>query len=159
MLFDIRRPSPNYSPVPTNEQLGVCFHHTVLSYDETLTRMMDPASRVSYHVIIAPDGTRCTLVADHEIAWHTGPSVFMGRSGCNNFLLGCAFVGDTYFEPLTDLQLDSAMEWLAPRWHKRGWTASTMTDHRQISPARKNDLNPVEWRRLIARIKERFPAA
>jgi len=157
--FEIRRPSPNFSPVPKNEQLGVCFHHTVLTFDQTLFRMMDTASQVSYHVIIALDGTRCTLVDDDKIAWHTGSSVFMGRSGCNNFLLGCAFVGDTYLDPLTARQLDSAMDWLAVRWHKRGWNASNMTDHRQISPARKNDLNPAEWRRLIARIQERFPAA
>lgn len=135
----------------------MCFHHTVMSFEKTLAHMMNPASQVSYHVVIAPDGTRCTLVADHEIAWHAGTSIFMGRSGCNNFLLGCAFAGDTYLDPLTDFQLESALEWLASRWSKRGWKASNMTDHRQISPARKNDLNPVEWRRLIAQIKAEFP--
>jgi hypothetical protein len=32
------------------------------------------------------------------------------------------------------------------------WTV----DHRQVSPGRKIDLNPVEWERLRAAIEKRF---
>jgi AmpD protein len=118
--------------------------------------MLDPASQVSYHVLIAPDGSRCTLVPDGHVAWHAGASAFLGRTRCNDFLLGAAFAGDTYRIPLTDAQLASALEWLEPRWARHGWALDRMTDHRQVSPRRKDDLNPVEWARLHAAIREKF---
>ena len=132
------------------------FHHSVKPFDTTIAFMLQPESQVSYHCLIAPDGTRCTLVPDAQIAWHAGASAFLGRSRCNDFLLGLAFAGDTYREPLTDAQLASALEWLDVRWHARRWTLEHMTDHRQASPSRKDDLNPAEWQRLATALRSRF---
>jgi AmpD protein len=137
----------------------VLFHHSVKGFDETIAFMLRPESQVSYHCLIAPDGTRCTLVPDEQIAWHAGASSFRGRSRCNDFLLGVAFACDTYREPLTPDQLASALAWLAPRWNARRWSLAWMTDHRQVSPQRKDDLNPVEWERLQAVLRARFALA
>jgi N-acetyl-anhydromuramoyl-L-alanine amidase len=153
---EVIRLSPNFSPAPAHERRGVLFHHSVMPFAATIARMADPASQVSYHALIAPDGTRCTLVEDAHIAWHAGASTFLGRTRCNDFLLGLSFAGDTYAAPLTDAQLASALEWLAPRWVRHGWTPADMTDHRSVAPGRKDDLNPVEWRRLHAAITARF---
>ena len=57
---------------------------------------------------------------------------------------------------LTAAQLASALDWLAPRWSVRGWTLERMTDHRQVAPDRKRDLNPAEWGRLRAAIAARL---
>ncbi len=149
---EIERLSPHFTTAPAHERLGVLFHHSVKSFAETIAYMLHPASEVSYHALIAPDGTRCTLVRDGHIAWHAGASVFRGRSRCNDFLLGLAFAGDTYAAPLTDAQLASAREWLSARWGCHGWSQEWMTDHRQVSPGRKDDLNPVEWDRVAAMI-------
>lgn len=145
-------PSPNFSAAPPNERLGVCFHHSVLPFAETITLMRKAESQVSYHCLIGPDGVRCTLVRDDAVAWHAGASTFLGRSRCNDFLLGLAFAGDTYATPLSDDQLASALEWLTPRWTRYGWSLARMTDHRQISTGRKDDLAPAEWSRLRAAI-------
>ena len=142
--------SPNFSPTPAHTCNGVCFHHTVLSFRETIVKMLRAESQVSYHVVIDADGRRATLVPDHRIAWHAGASLFHGRTRCNDFLLGCAFAGDTYRTPLTEAQLASATEWLRPRWSGYQWSFDWLTDHRQIAPERKNDLNPAEWDRLVA---------
>jgi AmpD protein len=150
------RLSPNRGIAPPHECLGVLFHHSALPFAATLARLLDPASQVSYHVLIDTDGSRCTLVPDEHIAWHAGASAFLGRTRCNDFLLGAAFAGDTYRSPLTDAQLASALEWLETRWARHGWTRDRMTDHRQVSPGRKDDLNPVEWARLHAAITEKF---
>jgi AmpD protein len=83
-------------------------------------------------------------------------SRFLGRDRCNDFLLGVAFAGDTYGAPLTDGQIASALEWLEARWEPLGWDPGRITDHRQASPGRKNDLNPVEWDRLAAAISGHF---
>lgn len=156
MFRELSQPSPNFDAAPLHERLGVVFHHTVMSFDATVAHMLRPESKVSYHLLIAPDGTRCTLVADEHVAWHAGASEFLGRKRCNDFLLGVAFAGDTYAAPLTAAQLASALEWLAPRWARHGWTLDRMTDHRQIAPGRKDDLNPVEWERWRARLAQTF---
>ncbi|MDB6093285.1 MAG: nucleoside transporter [Verrucomicrobia bacterium] len=153
---EITRPSPNCDSTVANERLGVVFHHTVITFEETIALMTDPARKVSYHCVIAPDGTRCTLVADENVAWHAGVSSFHGRTGCNAFMLGLSFAGDTYVAPLTEAQISSALEWLKPRWEKHGWSLEQMTDHRQIAPGRKDDLNPIEWNRWRAILAEHF---
>jgi AmpD protein len=148
--------SPNFSADIPHERLGVVFHHSVISFAATIARMSDPASAVSYHCLIDTDGTRCTLVADHHLAWHAGASIFLGRPRCNDFLLGVSFAGDTNATPLTAAQLASAVEWLTPRWSAQAWTIERMTDHRQVSPDRKDDLNPAEWSRLRDTIVAQF---
>lgn len=155
---EITRLSPNRAATPPHERRGVLVHHSVMPFDATIARMLDPASEVSYHCLIAADGVRCTLVPDEYIAWHAGASTFLGRTRCNDFLLGLAFAGDTYATPLTEAQLDSAAEWLGDRWTRYGWTVDRVTDHRQVSPGRKDDLNPAEWARVHAMLVERFGA-
>jgi N-acetyl-anhydromuramoyl-L-alanine amidase len=153
---EIMQFSPNHDAAPANEALGVIFHHSVDAFFPTIARMLRSDSKVSYHVLIATDGARCTLVRDHNIAWHAGASQFLARTRCNDFMLGAAFAGDTYSTPLTDAQIASTIDWLEPRWTKCGWTLDRMTDHRQVSPGRKNDLNPAEWERLRAAIAAKF---
>lgn len=148
--------SPNHATSPRHEQLGVCFHHSAMEFEATIAHMLRPESRVSYHVLIAPDGRRARLVADEHVAWHAGVSKFRGRSDCNAFLLGVSFAGDTRVAPLTAAQIASALDWLAPRWSPRYWTPADMTDHRQIAPRRKDDLFPAEWDRLYSAISLRF---
>jgi N-acetyl-anhydromuramoyl-L-alanine amidase len=148
--------SPHFSPTLLHEKFGVVFHHSVMPFDATIALMCGATRPVSYHCLIAPDGRRCTLVEDDHVAWHAGASTFNGRSRCNDFMLGVAFAGDTYAEPLTSDQLASALEWLDSRWRRYGWSEERMTDHRQVAPERKNDLNPVEWERLRRSIAERF---
>lgn len=155
---EITRSSPHFGTSPRHECAGVLFHHSVMSFDETLALMCGDDREVSYHCLIAPDGTRCTLVADQHIAWHAGASTFLGRSRCNDFLLGLAFAGDTYAHPLTHAQVESALEWLASRWDVHRWKIDRMTDHRQVAPGRKDDLNPTEWARLHSAITQRFPS-
>jgi AmpD protein len=152
---EFARLSPNRGAAP-HERLGALFHHSELGFAETIERMTDPASRVSYHCLIDADGTRCSLVPDAEIAWHAGASRFLGRDRCNDFLLGVSFAGDTYAAPLSGPQIASALEWLGARWAPLGWGLDRVTDHRQASPGRKRDLNPAEWDRLAAAIAAQF---
>ena len=153
---ETERLSPNRDQTLTHERLGVVFHHTELGFGETVALMLRPESRVSYHCVIDRDGARCTLVPDRQVAWHAGVSEFMGRARCNEFLLGVSFAGDTDRAPLTAGQVASALEWLAPRWTVLGWDINRMTDHRQVAPGRKRDLNPAEWLRLRGAIAARF---
>lgn len=152
---EFTRLTPNLTP-GLNAGLGVVLHHSVLEFAPAIERLTDPASGVSYHAIIALDGTRCLLAPDEAIAHHAGVSSFRGRTGCNTFMLGLSFAGDTWLTPLTAAQIDSALAWLEARWTHHGWTIDWITDHRQVAPGRKNDLNPAEWARFHAAIAARF---
>ena len=156
MYPELERLSPNRDPSRPHERLGVVFHHTEIPYEETLDLMSRVEFQRSYHCVVREDGTRCTLVPDDQIAWHAGASVFRGRSRCNDFLLGLSFAGDTDRAPLSADQLASALEWLESRWTRYGWSLAQMTDHRQVAPGRKRDLNPVEWERLRTAIAAHF---
>ena len=154
---ETERLSPNRGPGP-HEGLGALFHHSGLGFAPTLERVLDPASRVSYHCLIDLDGARCALVPDAQVAWHAGLSRFLGRDRCNDFMLGVAFAGDTYLAPLSGAQIASALEWLEPRWTGRGWGLERVADHRTVAPGRKLDLNPAEWGRLLGAIAAHFGA-
>ena len=93
-------------------------------------------------LFIASDGTRCTLVPDEHVAWHAGASTFLGRTRCNDFLLGLAFAGDTYVIPLTSAQIASALEWLAPRFAEHHWPLSHISDHRARSTRDFSRIHP-----------------
>jgi len=147
----VEKPTPNIGP-GTNECLGVLLHHTGGSYGGAVAWLTNPGSRVSAHVIIAKDGTRATLAPNEVITWHAGRSQWLGRHGCNNFMVGVEFAGDTTPEPLTDDQLKSWEQWFGENYMNHGWTPDDVTDHRSVAiPAgRKSDLHPKELERALS---------
>ena len=104
---------------------------------------MKEVSKVSYHCIIDTDGSRTVFANDTQRAWHAGRSSFKGRGGCNSFMIGLAFSGDTVNRELTKAEIDSAVEFLLPRFKRWGWSKdlSTITTHRHVSPNRKVDVD------------------
>ncbi len=108
---------------------------------------------VSYHCIIKRDGERTILAGDNQRAWHAGKSFWRGRPDLNSWSLGVAFEGDTYKEPLSKEMIESAIEYLVPRMKKLSLTIKDVTDHRTVSPNRKNDLKPSEFDRFMQELK------
>jgi N-acetylmuramoyl-L-alanine amidase len=111
---------------------------------------MDPSSRVSYHAIVARDGRRTVLADPDERTWHAGKSEWRGRKDLNSWSIGAAFEGDTNKRELGEDELASMAEYLVPLMRAYGLTVPDVTDHRTVSPGRKDDL---AWREL-----ERFKA-
>jgi AmpD protein len=109
---------------------------------------------VSYHVIIAENGERTVLAGDNQRTWHAGRSFWRGKPDLNSWSLGVAFDGDTYEKPLTKEQIESAIEYLLPRMKKLSLTIKDVTDHRTVSPNRKNDLKPSEYDRFMQELKK-----
>lgn len=146
--------SPNWSR--TNSCEGVVIHHSAGSFAGSVSWCLQSKSQVSYHCIIDTDGSRVQLCKDKQRAWHAGKSSFKGRQYCNGFMLGLSFSGNTYQRKLTQAEILSAIEWIEERWEKYGWDISCITDHRTVSPGRKDDLNPVEFERLMEAIRDHF---
>ena len=70
--------------------------------------------------------------------------------------MGAAFEGDTYKRPLGDAEMASMAEYLLPIMTRYGLTMADVTDHRTVSPGRKDDLNPTEFARFKAYLAARM---
>jgi N-acetyl-anhydromuramyl-L-alanine amidase AmpD len=132
---------------------AIVLHHSDGSYRGGVAWIANPASKVSYHVLIARDGRRTVFCADTERAWHAGKSNWMGRPDLNSWSLGLAWEGNTYDYPLGDDAMASAIEYLVPRIKKWGIDMNMVVTHQQVSPTRKTDISPGDAARFKTRLK------
>lgn len=166
MKYIETRLNGNYSKGRFIKPKGVVNHHNYLTAEQIIRQCTSKAKHYtedgrvippsSYHVVIWKDGSRTIFVADNLRAWHAGDSEFKGLISCNNFMLGACFHGNSNKEPLTFAQIDSYIEWLAPRIVKWRLKYDWITDHRAVAPGRKVDLNPKEQKRILEAIKWMF---
>jgi N-acetyl-anhydromuramyl-L-alanine amidase AmpD len=135
---------------------AVVLHHSDGSYRGGVAWIANPASKVSYHVLIARDGRRTVFCNDTERAWHAGKSNWQGRPDLNSWSLGLAWEGNTYDYPLGDDAMASAIEYLVPRMRKWGIDMNMVVTHQQVSPSRKTDISPGDAARFKTRLKVAF---
>ena len=117
---------------------------------------MDPISKVSYHAIVARDGKRTVLADPDERCWHAGVSSWRGKRDLNSWAIGAAFEGDTYDRELGEAEMASMADYLIPIMRQYNLAQGDITDHRTVSPGRKNDLNPTELARFKAYMAARL---
>ncbi len=152
---ETRVKTPNVSAKPIVPK-AIVLHHSGGSYAGGVSWIKNPASRVSYHVLVAPDGKRTVFAVPEQRTWHAGRSEWRGKRDLNSWSVGASFAGDTYKQPLTDAAMISMGEYLLPLLKKYGLSLNDVTDHRTVSPGRKNDLNPTELARFKAYLAKRF---
>lgn len=140
MSVFVDRPSPHYS-----SRAGAVIRCVILHCDAspseagTLSWLVNPASEVSYHVLIGRDGTMYRVVADTHKAWAAGKSVWRGRQFCNGFSLSASFANrNDKKEHLTDIQI-TRMKQLITDWKRLYPTIEEVTTHAAVSPGRKFD--------------------
>jgi N-acetylmuramoyl-L-alanine amidase len=117
---------------------------------------MDPSSRVSYHAIVAKDGKRTVLADPDERCWHAGVSSWRGKRDLNSWAIGAAFEGDTNKRELGEAEMASMAQYLVPIMKRYGLTLADVTDHRTVSPGRKDDLAAAELARFKKYLAERM---
>lgn len=117
---------------------------------------MDPISKVSYHCIVARDGRRTVLADPDERTWHAGVSAWRGRRDLNSWSIGAAFEGDTNKRQLGEDEMASMADYLLPIMAEYNLTLADVTDHRTVSPGRKDDLAPAELARFKAYLATRL---
>ena len=139
----------------------VCMHHNsrghkkpeviVLHADAspnergTIRWLMDPASKVSYHVLIGRDGTIYRIIPPGRRAWHAGVARWEKQTDVNSISLGLAWANkNDKIEPLTQAQIAAAhgvlTEWRAV------FGNLPVTTHALIAPGRKTDPNAPNFR-------------
>lgn len=135
---EIDYPSLNFDTVKVNEVKGIILHHTCEpSAQASLDVLTSKERGVSAHIVIDYDGTRYNLVDPERVAWHAGFSLLHGREKCNDWTLGIEFQGDTKQKPLTQDQIDSAIEWMLPLIAKYNIPIDNIVTHQMIRTAYK----------------------
>lgn len=162
-------PTPNIDTTRVNEVRGVILHHTA---EPTAQRSLDVLTSrrrgVGTHVVIDTDGTRYVMCEPRVVTFHAGNSILNGREGCNGFTVGIEFQGNTLVEPLTQDQIDSAIEYLLPIIREYNIPLENVVTHEMVRQAYKRryprrrcyskvDITPTEYKRVITALKAALP--
>lgn len=147
-----------------NKVEGVVLHHTGIDKIETSLKILTKhtgKNRVSCHVLIDKDGTRYLLAAPKDVTWHSGYSRHNGKNNCNDFMIGVEFQGNTNAEPLTNEQIESAIDYLTPLIKKYNIKRENIVTHKIVRDnwlrnnsrnkqvPQKVDINQLEYERLM----------
>lgn len=105
----------------------------------TVSWLLNPASKVSYHALVHRDGSVTRCVPDHEAAWACGESRWAGIAYLNRHSLSLAFANRHDFkERLTEAQRTTAQR-LITAWRAAHPTIEDVLTHAMIAPGRKTD--------------------
>ncbi len=160
-------PTQNYDREKVNDVRGVILHHTALpTIERSLEVLTLPENKVSSHCLIDTDGTRYILCEPRVVAYHAGRSILNGREQCNEFTIGVEFQGNTVETPLTEDQINSAIEYLLPILDEYQIPLDSIVTHEKVRldfmakyPERtwikdKCDITPVEYERVMKALRE-----
>ncbi|HSQ95558.1 MAG TPA: N-acetylmuramoyl-L-alanine amidase [Croceibacterium sp.] len=131
----------------------VVLHYTDMpSAEAALTRLCDPAAKVSAHYVITEEGEVIRLVDESMRAWHAGMSYWRGKSNVNGASIGIELVNPGHtcgYRPFPDAQIDALVPLLHRIVHDYDIPRANVVGHSDIAPQRK--LDPGElfpWERL-----------
>jgi AmpD protein len=163
----VQIPSPNFDERPADTALSLLVVHNISLppgefggeaiaqlFTNTLEFTAHPYYatlrdlKVSAHFLIHRDGELIQFVPCAKRAWHAGPSVWRGRSRCNDFSIGVELVGadDQPYAQKQYLRLSELT--LALR---RRYPVIDVVGHSDIASGRKTDPGPAfDWARYRA---------
>ena len=152
----IESPSPNHDARPEGGPIDILLlHYTGMrSAEEALTRMRDPAAKVSAHYMIDEDGTTHRLVAEERRAWHAGEACWAGVRDINARSVGIELVNPGHefgYRPFPDPQMVALIGLAKDILARHPIPPSRVLGHADVAPLRKEDPGELfDWRRLAA---------
>ena len=165
---EIDYPTPNIDPDSVNKVEGVILHHTAEpTVERSLEVLTSLQKKVGTHVVIDKDGTRYIMCSPETVTYHAGRSILNGKEGCNYFTIGIEFQGNTLEAPLTQDQINSAIEYLKPIIAKYHIPISNIVTHEMVRQAYKRkypekrcygkvDITQKEYARFMKALKTEF---
>lgn len=162
---EISYPTPNIDRERQNEVCGVILHHTAEpTIERSLAVLTSLEKKVGTHVCIDTDGTRYIMAQPNEVTYHAGFSVLDGREGCNGFTIGIEFQGNTLEKPLTQDQIQSAIQYLLPLIKQYNIPVKNIVTHEMVRQAYKAkypnkrcygkvDITQTEYRRFMTALR------
>ena len=159
---EIPYPTPNIEPDTLNDVQGVVLHHTAEpTVEESLEILSSPEKKVSTHVVIDYDGTRYIMAAPTDVTWHAGRSILGDREECNFFTIGIEFQGNTLEKPLTNDQINSAIEYLLPIIRQYNIPMENMVTHEMVkrnTPKARFTTNTISHRKNTTDLSKLYPS-
>ena len=162
---EISYPTPNFDKDAVNRVEGVILHHTAEpTVKRSLEVLTSTEKKVGTHVVIGTDGTRYIMCEPEVVTYHAGRSILNGEEGCNYFTIGIEFQGNTLEKPLTQDQIDSAIEYLLPIIKKYHISVSNIVTHEMVRNAYKErypdkkcwgkvDITQPEYKRFMQALR------
>lgn len=150
----IERPSPNF-----NDRVGegvpdiLIMHYTGMQTCEAaVTRLTDPAARVSSHYTVDEDGTVYRHVAEEMRAWHAGVSSWRGMSDINSRSVGIEIVNPGHefgYRAFPAVQIAAVIRLSQGIVSRHAIPARNVIGHSDIAPDRKTDPGELfPWRQF-----------
>ena len=134
--------SPNRSPREGQPIKMVVIHGDAGKTDQgTVSWIMAPESKVSYHYLVGRFGKGYPLVPETEKAWHAGKSRWPGvtlKGSVNQRSIGVAFANDGE-EPFKAHQVQAGAQLVADIARRHYIDRSLIRGHFEVSPGRKTD--------------------
>ena len=165
---EFSHPTPNIDKSRINTVEGVILHHTAEpTIERSLEILTSLKKKVGTHCVIDTDGTRYIMCEPDVVTYHAGYSLLNGKEGCNYFTIGIEFQGNTLMTPLTEDQINSAIEYLKPLIKKYKIPFDNIVTHEMIRQAYKKkyprkrcsgkvDITQTEYKRFMISLKKAY---
>jgi N-acetylmuramoyl-L-alanine amidase len=128
-------------------------HYTGMqSCEAAVTRLTDPASRVSSHYTVDEDGTIYRHVSEEMRAWHAGVSHWCGDTDINSRSVGIEIVNPGHefgYRAFPDVQIAAVLALGQAIVARHAIPARNVIGHSDIAPGRKTDPGELfPWKQL-----------
>ena len=165
----MKPPIEKSSPNQEKRREGVAIDTLVLHYtgmktaEEALTRLLDPAAKVSAHYLIDEAGVITALVPEERRAWHAGEAAWLGASDINDRSIGVELVNPGHefgYRPFPEAQMVACEALLRDILARHAIAPERVLGHSDVAPDRKTDPGELfDWERLARAGIGRWPEA
>lgn len=156
----IERPSPNHDQRSRPISMIVLHYTDMLSAEEAIERLCDPAAGVSAHYLVTKTGDVVRMVPEERRAWHAGRSYWRGLTNVNDDSVGIEIDNPGHsngYEPFAEAQIDAVVRLVADIKQRHKITRGNVVGHSDVAPARKRDPGELfPWAQL-ARLRLALP--
>ena len=152
-MSPVPRPSPNHDERGADPVDILVLHYTGMgTAEEALSRLCDPAAKVSAHYTVDRDGTVYAHVPEERRAWHAGLSYWAGVRNVNARSIGIEIVNPGHelgYIPFTDDQVGAVIDLACGILKRHPVPPRNVVAHSDVAPSRKQDPGELfPWGRL-----------
>ena len=152
-----KRPSANFDQRPGGRAPDMLLlHYTGMeSAEAALTRLADPASKLSAHYLIDEDGTSYQLVDEDRRAWHAGVAHWAGETDINGCSIGIELQNPGHefgYRAFPEAQMEALVALAVDIVARHAIPAGRVLGHSDVAPGRKDDPGELfDWRFLAGK--------
>ena len=162
--MNLTHPSPNHDSRHAQAIDMLVLHYTdMLSADEAIARLCDPAAQVSAHYLVGEAGQVASLVDESQRAWHAGESSWRGNANINARSIGVEIANPGHshgYVPFPEAQMQAVERLCREIIERHRIEAHNVVGHSDIAFLRKADPGELfDWARLAKAGVGIFPFA